>query len=361
MSKLVFFIFSFNCLAFLGAVSTSPGSSTLWPNGSTIYFDFVSQNSNNENYIQPSEEELARFRFIAEHAILWSNYANLNFEFVYKIHEDGEKKFVNLESGIEVHEALINVSVDPFANRNSSTIGMAPRNEIKFVEVSLTSRRFEGTIYHEFGHMLGLIHEHQRNDSELPLEEERVREVFGERFDQQKVQESLGDRESYLQRMVDNYALTDNYVAITSYDTESIMHYFLHDYLVEPDQQYVNNTLSLGDRLTIAMLYPGRMTIAEVRSEFAEEQAILQMEEQMRQAYIDSRPKIGNCQFYLGTDELPDDNNVSCEFEQGYYIQSLIQINGQLFEQFNVQCGNSIDYVFDLMAQDSRCSEESLN
>lgn len=107
------------------------------------------------------------------------------------------------------------------------------------------------TILHEFGHMLGLAHEHQRNDRSSALNDPKVIQACSE--SQNKSQTWCKDN---------LFEIFDETVFVKSeYDPKSIMHYdynnFINDQLKTKYQLFdkTTNSLSITDKKYIAMLY----------------------------------------------------------------------------------------------------------
>jgi hypothetical protein len=107
------------------------------------------------------------------------------------------------------------------------------------------------TILHEFGHMLGLAHEHQRADRPLSLNNKKLIDSCIENQKQSR---------EWCKENLNNVSQAKVFIQ-SDYDKNSIMHYKLHnvtgkntDLLVElPESR--NNTLSYTDKYYIAMLY----------------------------------------------------------------------------------------------------------
>lgn len=95
------------------------------------------------------------------------------------------------------------------------------------------------TIIHEFGHALGIYHEHQHPNNTLDLNETRILQDNGETsFDI-------------------NYSKKTNNVITTPYDQKSVMHYYFEsDELNSGPPIPVNNELSAGDKQLARKLYP---------------------------------------------------------------------------------------------------------
>lgn len=113
-----------------------------WVNGTKITIRFV----------DGSEEQKAMVR---QHAPQWTDYANLRFEFT------------------EDPTAVIRVSFDA-SDGAWSYVGTDNLNIPLHAATLNLGWQDEGVILHEFGHMIGLSHEHQNPDGGLQWNEERV-------------------------------------------------------------------------------------------------------------------------------------------------------------------------------------------
>jgi hypothetical protein len=108
----------------------------LWPNGSTLKVRFLGGTSQQQALVK-------------QHAVKWTEHANLKFEFAnagsaqirITFEDDGAWSYIGKDAlGIPANEATMNFGwLD------------------------------EGVILHEFGHMIGMIHEHQ-NPTDNPIQ-----------------------------------------------------------------------------------------------------------------------------------------------------------------------------------------------
>ena len=110
---------------------------------------------------------------------------------------------------------------------------------------------FKATILHEFGHMLGFMHEHQRPDGDLEHNynlEEVYKHYRANGWKKDKVNEQVFDFHEYR---------TKSAIAGTRFDTTSIMMYDIPAKLLKDKTKAVkkNYTLSKLDKIWVARLY----------------------------------------------------------------------------------------------------------
>jgi hypothetical protein len=174
---------------------------------------------------------------VRHYAGQWTQHANIRFTFV----PDG-------------HPAEIRVSFTP-NDTNWSLLGRdalvtpfwAPTMNFGSFDDETWEDEYRRHVLHEFGHALGLVHEHQSPVGGIQWDRERVYEFFWT--------EHGWDRAQVDTQVLNRYAVsTTNY---SQYDPMSIMHYEIPAHLTL-DRQSVrwNTQLSETDRRYIGMWYP---------------------------------------------------------------------------------------------------------
>ncbi|WP_277962024.1 M12 family metallopeptidase [Pseudomonas sp. RIT-To-2] len=159
----------------------------------------------------------------------WLEYANLKFELV----DNWREADIKIESGVQPYEWSC-VGTDALLNNNEATMGLNVRHDTP----DLKQR-----VLHEFGHALGMQHEHQHPDADITWNEKSLR--------------GIGWSDS---------AIADNFLAvipkgpgmlITPYDRQSIMHYAIPREFSEQDLGDTGGTsLSEGDKAWARLAYP---------------------------------------------------------------------------------------------------------
>jgi len=174
---------------------------------------------------------------VRQHAVQWSQYANMNFEFV-----DSEPSDIR----ISFDEGSGSWS---YVGRNNQYISSqrATMNFGWFTDRT-SDTEFRRTTLHEFGHALGLSHEHQHPLADIDWNVEAVYAYYSRTQD--------WSRSDVDNNIFDKYGTGNtNYSA---YDPLSIMHYYIPRSLVVGNwTARSNSTLSSTDQAFIQAMYPG--------------------------------------------------------------------------------------------------------
>ncbi|HMZ45857.1 MAG TPA: M12 family metallopeptidase [Chitinophagaceae bacterium] len=194
----------------------------LWDNGKTIYVKFLSGSKLMQDKVKTIAKE-------------WEKYANIKFKFV------------------EVGNSHIRINLDDKGGHNSTigTLALSVPNDERTMNFDTTDFKTYAAMYrtvlHEFGHALGLLHEHYSP-------------VSGIKWNKEAVYNELKKTQGWSKEMVDAnlfQQFNQNYTNGTSYDSKSIMHYPIKaNWTTNAYSVNWNNKLSDGDIAMIKTLYP---------------------------------------------------------------------------------------------------------
>lgn len=194
--------------------------------------------------------------------------------------------------------------IAPVIERNSR-LGRSSHGSVeygaKLINLNLPSDTTRGSHYkvtlHELGHVLGFMHEHQHPERE-----------FSFNFDLLMKNCGLGSSDICRSSIEYNNMKTfsgSKYI-LKDYDPKSIMHYGVQPPLILENLQILESmSLSLGDKIAAADVYPGRRSIEEIIQEHREEEKLLasgrigkcQVEE-VANAYYTYRNRNGDLAYY---------------------------------------------------------------
>ncbi|MCW7481216.1 M12 family metallopeptidase [Leptospira kanakyensis] len=200
---------------------------TRWKNGQTIRILFLGGTN--------AERQMVRST-----AIEWTRYANLTFEFFDSVKElRGQKSNIRIDF---VRGAGANSAIGKEAEyykQNERTMNL------EWVD--------EATILHEFGHALGLDHEHQNPTNQV-------------RWNRNAIFADLS-QQGWTIEMVDDFIIKPhdrNRVNFSQYDPQSIMVYSYPDFwTLDGSSVDLNVELSEMDKINIAKMYPGKTSEIE--------------------------------------------------------------------------------------------------
>lgn len=195
---------------------------TKWAPGSTIK---VSLNGST----------LAIRNKVIQYAKEWEKYANIKFNFV-----TNDRTASIRVSFIEDGRSWSYLGTDvKYIPRDSATM------QYGWFTSETDDSEFSRTVLHEFGHALGLIHEHQHPLNKIPWDKPAVYAYYAGYWTQAEVDSYLFAKENISQT---NYS---------AYDPSSIMHYSVPEELTIGDYEVGWNTvLSPTDKSFIRTVYP---------------------------------------------------------------------------------------------------------
>jgi hypothetical protein len=197
----------------------------IWTPGQTIRVKFL----NGDSFLQQK---------VIQYASEWMNYANLKFAFV-PAYEDADIK-INFDSS--------NTSWSYYGNSSQSIAQNSASMNFGWFNASTPDSEFSRTTIHEFGHAIGMVHEHQQPNVDIPWNKPAVYAYFGgypNFWNAQQVDNNIFNRFNSFE--------TNS----SGYDKASIMHYFFPDGLTTDGSTFTqNNVLSPTDKSFIGQVYP---------------------------------------------------------------------------------------------------------
>ena len=211
-----------------------------WPNGSTVKVGFLNRTDEYGGLLRNKVRDIAS---------TWSRFANVKFEFV-----EGPTRDITINFSGDVAPAGTYCSQLGVESALSSGRGEASMHLVFDDNNPINDDdEFCRVILHEFGHALGLIHEHARPDSPLVWDEGALREYYvtltGGAWDWDMIQNQVV--KLYNKKLVDS----------TKFDPDSIMMYQFPAGLAKyadgtPFATDWNRQLSKLDQAFIGEMYP---------------------------------------------------------------------------------------------------------
>lgn len=199
-----------------------------WETGQTIKVKFL----NGSSFVQSK---------VRQYAVEWENHANIKFEWVSSNSSANIK--ISFKEGQFANDSGSWSYLGTDSNRQSQSMHFGWFNN------NTSDASFRRTTIHEFGHALGLIHEHQNP-------------VAGINWDKEAVYAYYAGAPNYWSRAkVDSNLFTrysENSSNFSPYDPLSIMHYPVPaEHTLDRVAVGSNSQLSSTDKAFIATIYPG--------------------------------------------------------------------------------------------------------
>jgi len=174
---------------------------------------------------------------VMQYAQEWSKYANITFKFI----ETGNAQIrVSFVQGAGSYSYFGTDALRIASDQETMNFGWFDDNT--------SDSEFSRTTIHEFGHALGMIHEHQHPLANIPWDKNKVYTYYA------------GYPNYWTKEQVDNNLFAKyatNQTQYSSYDKNSIMHYSVSSELTTNGFSVGNNTvLSATDKQFIAQVYP---------------------------------------------------------------------------------------------------------
>jgi hypothetical protein len=185
------------------------------------------------------------FEAVKSGANKWQPYVNLNFEFI-EIDEDDIYNSEEFLGDIRVDFSTL-YNDGGGSKLGTDSITGSPHAPSMQLGTNFSSDYFQFTVIHEFGHALGLSHEHQHPDAGIPWDREMAYTHFAATagFSRAVVDANVFP----LQRVPSR--------TYRPYDRHSVMHYpVLNELTVGDWHQPQNLHISEGDIATMRMIYP---------------------------------------------------------------------------------------------------------
>ena len=232
----------------------------LWPNGK-VFQVWILNTTNKAKFKD-------HINLVKEGVREWEKYANVSFTFPtdWDMNSPPEVRlrFWDKPPGFIPEKPDHNISDGCWSYVGNTCEGIAEMDrDANFWNPTMSLRRadlsrpeslksFKATILHEFGHMLGFMHEHQRPDGELEVNynlDEVYKHYKGQGWNRAKVNEQVLDFHEYRDKSA---------IAGTKFDTTSIMMYDIPAKLLKDKTKAVskNYYLSKLDKEFVARLYP---------------------------------------------------------------------------------------------------------
>lgn len=194
----------------------------LWDVGKEIYVKFMSGSKAMQQKIVSGARE-------------WEKLANIKFKFV----ESGPAQIRILLNDDDGYWSMVgtqaNIVLEDQPTMNFDTTG----SNFQY------SYSLRGTVIHEFGHALGMLHEHESPVSGIQWDKEAVYAYYA----------GVWDKETVDAQIFSTYNVS--YTNGTKYDSKSIMHYPINPKHTKNNYKVDWNwEISAGDKEIIGMLYP---------------------------------------------------------------------------------------------------------
>lgn len=192
----------------------------LWPQGATLNISLFDMPEKAKEYIK-------------KNIMLWQPYTNLKFNF------------------INTNDGDIRISCKEDGSGNWSEIGTQAKLKPLYeptmhIDLLQTADMLNHSIRHEFGHALGLLHEHQHPDNDIQWDKEKL---YSE---SEKLGHTKQATDENFIHPIDPKATTKS-----AYDSKSVMHYkVLPEVTTNGIGVDFNEDISEGDKQFIALLYP---------------------------------------------------------------------------------------------------------
>ncbi|WP_443936629.1 M12 family metallopeptidase [Pedobacter sp. MW01-1-1] len=176
---------------------------------------------------------------VRHYASKWLTYANINF------------KFVKDDPTAQIRVSFTKGGSNSYIGTDALKIS-SDKSTMNFgwLREETSDRSYSDVVVHEFGHALGLIHEHMSPAADIPWDKEAVYAYY------------MGSPNNWSKEKIDSNLFkkyNETQTNFSEYDRYSIMHYTIPNELTIGDFEVKSNyQLSSKDKEFIASVYPGR-------------------------------------------------------------------------------------------------------
>jgi hypothetical protein len=215
----------------------------------------------NPNNAEVTSHGMRRKRSVGTHSKFWDNARTLSISFMEPLTDELEYRVEKIIRRWDPHHSLAlefvknrpaDIRIYLGGKRNESYLGTdalsAPLDQpTLLVSTEPDHWSFESILLHEFGHALGLQHEHLQPHAKIPWNKEKVYHFY-----QTTQGWSKTDIDLNLFKVENN---PDTYTG--TYDKKSIMHYRVPNELTHGNWQVGDNLeISAQDKINIRKIYP---------------------------------------------------------------------------------------------------------
>ena len=222
----------------------------IWtPNDTVVTSDTYNNLIITVRFLNGTDEEKEIVRTVAPK---WSKYGGFRFRFIDNNGRSDIRITFKPVKTIWDEELQSNIPIGVF----KSVIGtdaMYIKQSLPTMHLCFTGTEnyaeMQGTILHEFGHALGLLHEHQHPAVQINWNKPLVKKIMkGQGWTEQDVNEQIFN------------PLEESKHFCTKYDPDSIMLYhYPSDWTLDGKGTSINEDLSIGDQQIISKLYSGEI------------------------------------------------------------------------------------------------------
>jgi len=199
-----------------------------WPNGATLNIHFMDGT--------PEARQA-----VAELAKEWTDYANLKFEFFLDPDNPPPETHIRIRFDYGACNSSLGTSSSYSINRGDASMNLC------HIDNRMGSEFFERVVRHEFGHALGIHHEHQNPKHNIPWDKPVVYEYYSR---------TQGWDEAFVDLWVFRQ-IDPSLVVASEWDPKSVMHYGVPKEFTTDDTEVIRaHTISETDKEYVAKIYP---------------------------------------------------------------------------------------------------------